>query len=40
VNGQHLGMIVDPRKCRYDPARDAAVLCSCAAGNGRHRHEH
>ena len=34
VNGQHLGVIVDPRQCRYDPTRDAAVLCSGAAGNG------
>jgi len=34
VGGQHLGFIPDPRQCRYDPSRDAAVLCSGASGNG------
>lgn len=34
VGGQHLGFIVDPRQCRYDPTRDAAVLCSGVQGNG------
>jgi feruloyl esterase len=34
VGGQHLGFIVDPRQCRYDPLRDAAVLCSGVQGNG------
>ena len=34
VGGQHLGFIVDPRQCRYDPTRDAAVLCQGVAGNG------
>ena len=33
VGGQHLGMILDPRQCRYDPTRDAAVLCRGAQGN-------
>src|SRR5262249_30969771 len=34
VNGQHRGFILDPRQCRYDPTRDAAVLCNGVAGNG------
>ena len=34
VGGQHLGFIPDPRQCRYDPSRDAAVLCNGAQGNG------
>jgi hypothetical protein len=34
VGGQHLGFIVDPRQCRYDPTRDASVLCSGVQGNG------
>lgn len=34
VGGQHLGYITDPRQCRYDPVRDAAVLCSGALGHG------
>lgn len=34
VGGQHLGMILDPRQCRYDPTRDAAVLCRGAQGTG------
>lgn len=34
VGGQHLGFIPDPRQCRYDPARDAAVLCSGVQGSG------
>ena len=34
VGGQHLGVIPDPRQCRYDPARDAAVLCAGVQGNG------
>src|SRR5262252_3232196 len=34
VNGQHLGFILDPRQCRYDPTRDAAVLCNGVAGHG------
>jgi feruloyl esterase len=32
---QHLGFILDPRQCRYDPTQDAAVLCTdVMAGNG------
>jgi Tannase and feruloyl esterase len=34
VDGRHLGFILDPDQCRYDPARDAAVLCKGEAGNG------
>jgi feruloyl esterase len=34
VNGQHLGFIIDPGQCRYDPTRDATVLCQGVAGNG------
>ena len=34
VGGQHLGYAIDPRQCRYDPARDASVLCSGVQGNG------
>ncbi|HSW21662.1 MAG TPA: tannase/feruloyl esterase family alpha/beta hydrolase, partial [Burkholderiaceae bacterium] len=34
VAGQHLGFIPDPRQCRYDPSRDAAVLCNGVQGNG------
>jgi hypothetical protein len=34
VGGQHLGVIVDPRACRYDPSRDASVLCTGVQGNG------
>jgi feruloyl esterase len=34
VGGQHLGFIPDPSQCRYDPTRDASVLCSGVQGNG------
>ena len=34
VNGQHLGFILDPGQCRYDPTKDAAALCVGQAGNG------
>ncbi len=34
VNGQHLGFILDSGQCRYDPTRDAAVLCNGVVGNG------
>ena len=30
----HLGFLLDPLACRYDPMRDAAVLCVGVAGNG------
>jgi feruloyl esterase len=29
-----LGFILDPLQCRYDPTRDASVLCSGQVGNG------
>lgn len=29
-----LGFLVDPLQCRYDPTKDANVLCSGATGNG------
>jgi feruloyl esterase len=28
VNGAHLGFILDPAACRYDPTKDQAVLCT------------
>ena len=28
VGGQHLGFVLDPSQCRYDPTKDAAVLCT------------
>ena len=34
VGGQHLGFILDPSQCRYDPTRDATVLCNGVAGHG------
>ncbi|SER29517.1 tannase/feruloyl esterase family alpha/beta hydrolase [Sphingobium sp. YR768] len=27
VGGQHLGYIIDPVRCHYDPTRDASVIC-------------
>ena len=33
VGGQHLGYILDPSQCRYDPTRDLNVLCSGDGGN-------
>jgi len=34
VGGQHLGYIMDPSQCRYDPTKDTNVLCNGVAGNG------
>jgi feruloyl esterase len=34
VNGQHLGFILNPLTCRYDPTKDANVLCNGVQGNG------
>lgn len=34
VGGQHLGFIPDTAQCRYDPTRDAAVLCAGVQGHG------
>jgi feruloyl esterase len=28
VGGQHLGFILDPQQCTYDPAKDATALCT------------
>jgi len=33
VNGEHLGYIPDPSECRYDPMRDASVLCTSSGGS-------
>ena len=32
VGGQHLGYVLDDTACRYDPTRDAAVLCQKDGG--------
>jgi len=32
VGGQHLGYIMDNEACRYDPTRDATVLCRADGG--------
>jgi hypothetical protein len=32
--GSTLGFLLDPYACRYDPTRDASVLCSGVTGNG------
>ena len=32
VGGQHLGYIVNPAACSYDPSTDASVLCTAAGG--------
>jgi feruloyl esterase len=32
VGGQHLGYLLDPSKCTYDPTTDAAQLCVAAGG--------
>jgi feruloyl esterase len=34
VGGQHMGFVLDPQSCHYDPTRDASVLCAGVAGNG------
>ena len=33
VGGQHIGFILDPARCRYDPTRDRTVLCSADGGS-------
>ena len=33
VGGQHLGYILDPSACTYDPTTDAAVLCTADGGS-------
>jgi pimeloyl-ACP methyl ester carboxylesterase len=32
VGGEHLGYVLDPSTCRYDPTRDRTVLCVAAGG--------
>lgn len=32
VGGQHLGYIINPAACSYDPSTDASVLCTAAGG--------
>lgn len=32
VGGKHLGFILDNKNCRYDPTKDAAVLCVADGG--------
>jgi hypothetical protein len=32
--GTSLGFLIDPLSCRYDPTKDAAMLCTGVAGNG------
>jgi hypothetical protein len=34
VGGQHLGFILNPDQCTYDPARDATALCTGTVGTG------
>lgn len=34
VGGQHLGFVLDPQQCTYDPTRDASVLCTGTVGTG------
>lgn len=33
VGGQHLGYLLDPSQCRYDPAKDKALLCTSDGGS-------
>jgi hypothetical protein len=32
VGGQHLGFVLNPQQCAYDPAKDAAALCTGSVG--------
>ncbi len=32
VGGQHLGFVLDPQQCTYDPAKDADALCTGTVG--------
>lgn len=34
VGGEHLGYLVDPSSCAYDPRKDLAVLCESDGGYG------
>ncbi|HSW07627.1 MAG TPA: tannase/feruloyl esterase family alpha/beta hydrolase [Aquabacterium sp.] len=33
VGGKHLGFLIDPSQCRYDPTMDASVLCQADGGS-------
>ena len=33
VGGQHLGFVLDPQQCAYDPAKDASALCTGTIGS-------
>ncbi len=33
VGGQHLGYVLDPQSCSYDPTTDASVLCTADGGS-------
>ncbi len=33
VGGRHLGYLLDPSQCRYDPAKDKALLCTSDGGS-------
>lgn len=33
VGGKHLGYLLQPESCAYDPTKDAAVLCAADGGN-------
>ncbi|MGH8796098.1 MAG: tannase/feruloyl esterase family alpha/beta hydrolase, partial [Caldimonas sp.] len=33
VGGQHLGFVLDPQQCTYDPAKDADALCTGTVGS-------
>ena len=33
VGGQHLGFLLDPSQCRYDPTLDAGALCVASGGS-------
>jgi hypothetical protein len=35
VGGEHLGYILDPPACRYDPTKDPGVLCDKDGGNNK-----
>ena len=35
IGGQHLGYIMDPASCRYDPKADPEVLCASDGGRNR-----
>jgi len=33
VNGEHLGYVLDPSSCHYDPTTDASVICTADGGS-------